>query len=309
MKILLTGSSGMVGKNILENENKLHYQILAPSSKELNLLSFSEVSNYIIANKPDLVIHAAGRVGGIQANIAQPISFLVDNLDMGRNIVMASKINNIKNLINLGSSCMYPKNAINPLKEEYILKGELEPTNEGYALAKVMTAKLCEYIYREDNSFLYKTIIPCNLYGKYDKFSPENSHMLPAVIRKIDEAKINDSKEVEIWGDGLAKREFMYAGDLADFIFKAIPNFEKLPQNLNVGFGSDYTINEYYSTIARVIGYKGKFAHNLSKPIGMRRKLMNNTLLKDFGWEPKTDLVVGIKKTYNYYKKILKDGI
>ena len=304
MKILLTGGSGMVGRNILENKAASDYIILSPNSKELNLLSYSEVYKYINFHKPDLVIHAAGKVGGIQANMANPISFLTDNMDMGRNIVLASKQNNVKKLINLGTSCMYPKNALNPLKEEYILKGELEPTNEGYALAKVMVSKLCEYINFEDNFFLYKTIIPCNLYGKYDKFSPKNSHMLPAVIRKIDEAKINNIGTVQIWGDGFAKREFMYAGDLADFIFKAISKFEKLPQNINIGFGVDYSINEYYKAIAKVVGFDGDFTHDLSKPIGMKQKLMDNSLLVSFGWKPKVDLLEGIKKTYNYYKKI-----
>lgn len=304
MKILLTGGSGMVGRNILDNKAASNYILLSPNSKELNLLSYSQVYEYINFHKPDLVIHAAGKVGGIQANIANPISFLIDNMDMGRNIILASKQNNVKKLINLGTSCMYPKNALNPLKEEYILKGELEPTNEGYALAKVMVSKLCEYINFEDKNLSYKTIIPCNLYGKYDKFSPKNSHMLPAVIRKIDEAKINNKSTVEIWGNGFAKREFMYAEDLADFIFIAISKFEKLPQNINVGFGVDYSINEYYKTIAKVVGFEGDFTHDLSKPIGMKQKLMDNSLLVSFGWKPKIDLLEGINKTYNYYKKI-----
>lgn len=302
MKILLTGGSGMVGKNILENKAASNHVILSPNSKELNLLSYSDIYKYINSHEPDLVIHAAGKVGGIQANLENPISFLTDNLDMGRNIVLASKQNNVKKLINLGTSCMYPKNALNPLREEYILKGELEPTNEGYALAKIMVSKLCEYINLENNNFSYKTIIPCNLYGKYDKFSPKNSHMLPAVIRKIDEAKINNTATVEIWGDGFVKREFMYAGDLADFIFTAILKFEKLPQNINVGFGIDYSINEYYKAIANVIGFKGNFVHNLSKPIGMKQKLMDSSLVNSFGWKPTTNLLEGIKKTYNFYK-------
>jgi nucleoside-diphosphate-sugar epimerase len=303
MKILLTGGSGMVGRNILENKYATNHTILSPDSEELNLLSYSEVYNYINLNKPDIVIHAAGKVGGIQANIDNPISFLTDNMDMGKNIILASKQNNIKKLINLGTSCMYPKNAINPLKEEYILKGELEPTNEGYALSKIMVSKLCEYVNFENNNFSYKTIIPCNLYGKYDKFSPKNSHMLPAVIRKIDNAKMNNIDTVEIWGDGLAKREFMYAGDLADFIFIAISKFEKLPQNINVGFGVDYSINEYYKAIANVIGFDGDFVHDLSKPIGMKQKLMDSSLVNSFGWKPTTNLLEGIKKTYNFYKK------
>ena len=293
----------MVGRNILENKNCSNHNILSPSSDELNLLNYDEVFNYIKNKKPEIIIHAAGIVGGIQANIANPISFLLDNLTMGKNIVLAAKNNNIKKLLNLGTSCMYPRDASNPLKEEYILKGQLEPTNEGYALSKVVVSKLCEYVSNQNKDFLFKTVIPCNLYGKYDKFSPENSHMLPAVIKKIHEAKTHDYENVEIWGDGLARREFMYAADLSDFIFEALNNFEKLPQNINVGYGEDYTINDYYKTVAEVIGYTGGFSHDLSKPTGMKQKLMDNKLVKEFGWKPKTDLFSGIKSTYNFYKK------
>lgn len=293
----------MVGRNILEYSAASKHQFLAPTSKELNLLNYDSVYNYIKENKPDFIIHAAGKVGGIQANIAEPVSFLVDNIDMGRNIIMAAKNNGVKNLLNLGSSCMYPRNAENPLSEDLILKGELEPTNEGYAIAKVMSARLCEYIMKEDNAKNYKTVIPCNLYGKYDKFSPKNSHMIPAVIRKIYDAKLAKVEEIDIWGDGLARREFMYAEDLADFIFYAIDKFKSMPQNINVGLGHDYSINEYYKEVAETIGYKGQFVHDLTKPIGMKQKLIDDSRLKEFGWEFKTTLKEGLKKTFEYYKK------
>lgn len=304
MKILITGSTGMVGRNILENKDISKFDLLIPNSKELNLLNYDAVDRYIKKNKPDFIIHTAGKVGGIQANIAHPVSFLVENLDMGRNIIMAAKNNEVKNLINLSSSCMYPREAKNPLSEDLILKGELEPTNEGYAIAKIMSTRLCEYINKEDGSFNYKTIIPCNLYGRYDKFESKHSHMLPAVIKKIHEAKINNHNQIDIWGDGKARREFMYAGDLADFIIYAIQNFSKMPQNINVGLGHDYTINEYYQIIADVIGYEGEFIHDLTKPIGMNQKLIDDTKLKEFGWKYKTSLVEGIENTYEYYKKI-----
>lgn len=303
MKILVTGSTGMVGRNILENEAISKYKILSPCRKELDLLSFASVDKYIKANNPDFIIHAAGKVGGIQANMAYPVSFLIDNLDIGRNIILAAKSNNVKNLINLSSSCMYPRDAKNPLSEDLILKGELEPTNEGYAIAKIMSTRLCEYIHKEDNSFNYKTIIPCNLYGRFDKFEPAHSHMIPAVIKKIDDAKMKGLDEIDIWGDGTARREFMYAGDLADFIGYAIDNFNKMPQNLNVGLGQDYSINEYYEIIADVIGFNGGFIHDLSKPIGMKQKLIDDTKLLEFGWSFKTTLREGIEQTYDYYKK------
>ncbi len=301
MKILLTGSRGMVGRNIVECPLASNHEILSPTIKELNLLDASSIDKYMRTNRPEMVIHAAGIVGGIQANIAQPVKFLVDNMQMGFNILMTSKTHEVKRFMNLGSSCMYPRDAQNPLSEDLILKGELEPTNEGYAIAKVASTRLCEYINREDESFLYKTVIPCNLYGKYDKFDPEHSHMIPAVIRKIDDAKRQNKESIDIWGDGLARREFMYATDFADFIYYAIDHFETMPQNINVGLGHDYTINEYYQKIANAVGYQGSFTHDLSRPTGMQQKLIDDTKLKEFGWWHKTSLEQGVQKTYDYF--------
>lgn len=306
MKILLTGSRGMVGQNILEHTSASEYEVLTPSSQELDLLDRVKVHAYIDKHKPDMIIHAAGIVGGIQANIAKPVKFLVDNMQMGLNILTVAKELGITKFMNLSSSCMYPRNAQNPLSEDLILKGELEPTNEGYALAKVASTRLCEYINREDSSYLYKTVIPCNIYGMHDKFDPNHSHMIPAVIKKISDAKEQGKKSIDIWGDGLARREFMYASDLADFIFYAIQNFEKMPQNINVGLGCDYTINEYYQEIAQVVGYEGGFKHDLSKPVGMKQKLIDHSKLKAFGWSYKTELPVGIQKTYEFYLRQIK---
>ena len=304
--ILLTGCSGMVGRNIINHNFSQNYTILSPTSSDLNLLNYKDIEDYIAFNKPELVIHAAGIVGGIKANINYPVKFLVNNMQMGLNILMASKTQKVKKFINLSSSCMYPRNARNPLLEDSILKGELEPTNEGYALSKITSTRLCEYISREDSSFLYKTVIPCNLYGKYDDFSYESSHMIPGVIRKIYEAKSKNLEFVNIWGDGLARREFMYAADIADFIFYAVENFNKMPQNINVGLGLDYSIIEYYKMIANVIGYKGKFNHDMSKPTGMKRKLIDNKRLNEFGWSHQTSLELGIKKTYDYFLNEVK---
>jgi len=307
-KILITGSNGMVGRNIVEFEKSKNYTLLTPTSSELNLLDRSSVDDYIKENHPDIVIHCAGRVGGIQANVAHPVDFLVHNTQMGLNIIMSSYEAGIKKFINMSSSCMYPREAKNPLGEDLILKGELEPTNEGYAIAKVTSTRLCEYVNKENDSFQYKTIIPCNLYGRYDKFDPKHSHMLPAVIKKIYEAKENNQDTLDIWGDGEARREFMYAQDLADFTYYAIENFEKMPQNINVGLGRDYTINEYYKAIAEVVGYKGEFLHDLTKPVGMKQKLIDDTKLQSFGWKYKTSLKDGIKKTYEYYlNEVLND--
>ena len=301
MKILLTGSRGMVGRNIADHPLATSHEILSPSSSELNLLDVDSIKHYIKSHQPEMVIHAAGIVGGIQANIARPVKFLVDNMQMGLNLLTASKANQVKRLMNLSSSCMYPRYAKNPLSEDLILKGELEPTNEGYALAKVASTRLCEYIHRENGSFLYKTVIPCNLYGKYDKFDPEHSHMIPAVIRKLYNAKNQALEAIDIWGDGLARREFMYASDFADFVYYAIERFEDMPQNINVGLGHDYTINEYYQKIANVVGYQGDFDHDLSRPTGMQQKLIDDTRLKAFGWQHSTTLEQGIQNTYDYF--------
>jgi GDP-L-fucose synthase len=265
----------MVGRNLLEHPGIVEFEVLAPRSGELDLRNFSAVQGYMQKHQPDMVIHAAGKVGGIQANMREPVGFLLDNLDMGRNIIWAAHKAGVKRLINLGSSCMYPRNHSEPLREEMVLKGELEPTNEGYALAKVVTARLCEYIMREDASYQYKTLIPCNIYGRHDKFDPAHSHLVPAIIHKVHQAKQDGQASVEIWGDGTARREFMYGGDLADAIVHSIKNFDSLPACMNVGLGHDHTINEYYEAVASVMGYGGVFTHDLSKPVGMARKLVS----------------------------------
>lgn len=300
MKVFLTGSGGLVGSNIREKKPSDIF-LLTPEIDELNLLDKKAIRDFLRLEKPDVIIHAAGIVGGIQANIKYPVNFLASNTIFANNLLLEARENEIRYFINLGSSCMYPRSAPNPLKEDMILKGELEPTNEGYALAKIYAQRLCEYINREENFQNYKTIIPCNLFGRYDKFDPKWSHMIPAVIRKIHEAKKSNMNEVEIWGDGTARREFMYAGDLADFIWFAIKNIDKIPSLINVGLGYDYSINEYYKVVSDVIGYNGKFIHDLSKPEGMKQKLVDNTLLKEIGWEPKHSLKEGVQKTYQYF--------
>jgi GDP-L-fucose synthase len=301
MRILLTGGGGMVGCNVLEHSDIGDFEMLTPRSSELDLRDFNAVQAFLEQYKPDLVIHAAGKVGGIQANIREPVSFLLDNLDMGRNLVWGAYKTGVKRLINLGSSCMYPRNHSEPLSEEMVLKGELEPTNEGYALAKVATARLCEYIMREDANFHYKTLIPCNIYGRFDKFDPIHSHLLPAIIHKIHTAKKNAEKVVEIWGDGNARREFMYGGDLADAVVQAIKNFDTMPSYMNVGLGYDFSINEYYQAVATVMGYDGHFEHNLDRPVGMARKLVSIERQSQWGWTPSHSLQEGVEKTYSYY--------
>lgn len=300
-KILITGAGGMVGRNLMEHPRAKNYEILAPRRDELDLLDLMAVSDYFQAKQPDMVIHAAGLVGGIQANINSPVRFFTDNIQMGLNVVMSARACDVKHLMNLGTSCMYPRDAKNPLREDVIAKGELEPTNEGYAIAKVAITRLCEYISKENFDCYYKTVIPCNLYGKFDSFDLNNSHMIPAVIRKLSEARHNEVGVIDIWGDGLTRREFMYAGDFADFVFYALTNFDAMPQNINVGIGRDYTVNEYYKKIAEIVGYNGEFVHDLSKPTGMKQKLIDDSRLRVYGWRPKVSLELGLRKTYEYF--------
>lgn len=291
----------MVGRNILEHGESSKREFFAPDIAELDLFNFEAVKAYIAKVKPDFIVHAAGRVGGIQANMAHPVAFLLENLDMGRNLVWAARRCGVQKLINLGSSCMYPRNAPNPLKEEMVLQGELEPTNEGYALAKIAVSRLCSYISKEAPEFRYKTLVPCNLYGRWDKFSPEHSHMIPSVIRKLHLAKLNGEKTVEIWGDGTARREFMCAGDIADCIHRAIAEFDLLPELMNVGVGKDHSVDDYYQAVAEAVDYKGSFTHNLTKPAGMARKLVDTSRQTAWGWQPKTPLKEGIAKAYEFF--------
>ncbi|KIQ02735.1 nodulation protein NolK [Agrobacterium tumefaciens] len=301
MKILLTGGRGMVGRNILAYAEGNEAEIHAPTSRELDLTDAKHTADFVKSLKPELIIHAAGRVGGIQANIREPVRFLTENWSMGQNIIQAARAAGVKRLLNLGSSCMYPSNHSDPLKEEMVLAGPLEPTNEGYAIAKCAVARMCEYITREDPDYSYKTLIPCNLYGRFDKFDPATSHMVPAVIHKLHMAKQNAQDTVDIWGDGEARREFMFSEDLARAVFFAIEHFEDLPPLINIGLGVDHTVNEYYATAAKVVGFEGNFKHDLSKPVGMRRKLLDVTRQTQLGFRAQTSLEEGIRKTYEYY--------
>lgn len=301
MRVLLSGSTGMVGRNFLERVADSSLEVFAPSHTELDFLDFPAVVKYVRSVHPDIMIHAAGRVGGIMVNMKYPVEFLMENLDMGRNAIWAAFQAGVPKFLNLGSSCMYPCGTNTGLTEDMILGGPLEPTNEGYALAKIVATRLCEYITREYPGYQYKTLIPCNLYGRWDKFDGNNAHLIPAVISKIHEAVVKKEETVEIWGDGMARREFMYAGDLADCLEKATREFDSLPPQMNVGIGCDVTINEYYHLCADIIGFKGAFLHDLNRPVGMERKLVDIVLQNRWGWQPKTDLRSGIEQTYQFF--------
>ena len=291
----------MVGRNLLEHPRLSQHELFVPTSRELNLLDATQTHDYLADLAPDLVIHAAGHVGGIQANIREPVRFLLDNLNMGQNIVTASVAAGVGRLLNLGSSCMYPRGSDEPLTESQVLTGELEPTNEGYALAKVVTARLCEYLGRGDAGSDYKTLIPCNLYGRFDHFDPERSHLFAAVIKKIHDAKIRGDAEVEIWGDGTARREFLEAGDLADAVCYVAERYQDAPPVMNIGIGGDHSVDDYYRVVADVVGYTGGFRYDTSRPTGMARKLVDTTRQRALGWAPSVTLREGIEESYAFF--------
>lgn len=301
LKILITGGTGMVGKNFLENQQSQNYNILAPTREELDLLDFEKINTYLSNKKPDFIIHAAGRVGGIQANIKDPLCFLLENADMGKNLVLGAKNQNIKKLINLSSSCVYPKNKKVKHEENSILTGPLEPTNEGYALAKIFVQKVCNYINAHNPEIFYKTIIPCNLFGKYDDFNLNSGHLLPNIINKIHNAKINNKNKVIIWGDGSVRREFMYVNDLIDFLYYSIKNFSQMPEVINVGIGKDYSVLDYYNMVAKCLDWKGTFEFDKTKPVGQKQKLISVKRLKKFGWKNKTSIKIATKETVKHY--------
>ena len=306
MKIVVTGGLGLVGRNLREHPATTGWEVLAPARAELDLRDAGAVEAYLKTHRPDAVVHAAGRVGGIQANIAHPVEFLIENADIGRNVVIGARAAGAMRLLNLASSCVYPRDHDDALTEDMIMTGPLEPTNEGYALAKIMTLRLCQYVRRVDPSLDYKTLIPCNLYGRHDKFDPAHSHLIPAIIHKVHAAKMEKAATVEIWGDGTARREFMYAGDLADAIVLALGSMTTLPELMNVGLGHDHTILEYYAAAAGVIGWEGEFTFDLSRPVGMKRKLVDTTRQTLWGWQPSHTLRDGIAATYQHYRDLKK---
>lgn len=301
MRILLTGASGMVGRNLLEHPRASEHDWLTPARTEVDLRDRQQVRRYLQAHPVELVVHAAGVVGGIRANMSEPVRFLLDNLQIGTNVVSESRGAGVPRLLNLSCSCIYPRAAPNPLKESSLLQGDLEPTNEGYALARIATLKLCEYVTRETPAHQFKTLIASNLFGRYDKFAPEHAHMVPAVIAKLHDAKVRGMAEIDIWGDGTARREFMFAGDFVDGILFAIDQFDRLPPIANIGTGEDHSINQFYEAIAKAVGFDGRFVHDLSKPTGMARKLLDASEIQALGWKPATSLQDGIAAAYDHY--------
>lgn len=305
MRLLITGARGMVGSNLVRGLSDAH-EVSAPGRDEFDLLDARSVQETVTRIAPDLIVHAAGRVGGIAANAAANALFLYENTMMGLNLLEAARLAGVPRVLNLGSSCIYPKDREEQLRESDLHTGPLEPTNEGYAVAKIAVLKYAAMLRNDDPRCDYKTAIPCNLYGPGDHFEPPRSHMVPSAIRKVDDARRTGAGEVEIWGDGTARREFMYVGDLVDFVAHAIERWDTLPPLVNVGLGHDYTINEYYAEIADVVGWDGEFVHDTSKLVGMKRKLLSVDLASEWGWTAPTSLADGLRLTYEHYLEMAR---
>jgi GDP-L-fucose synthase len=308
-KIYLAGHTGMVGSAIKRGLEENGYKnLLVKDFPGLDLIRQDETEKLFEDEKPEVVIVAAARVGGILANNTYRAEFIYDNLLIEANVINAAYKNDVEKLIFLGSSCIYPKLASQPLKEEYLLSGYLEYTNEPYAIAKIAGLKLCENYYRQYRCNFY-SIMPTNMYGPFDNFNLETSHALPALIRKIYEAKINDDKSVVIWGTGKPMREFLYVEDFADAIIFMMENveakdlYEKGISHINIGSGKDLSINELAEMIADVIGFKGKILQDESKPDGTPRKLMDVSRINNLGWKHETELRDGLVKTYKWFKE------
>ncbi|MGG6107920.1 GDP-L-fucose synthase [Pantoea allii] len=308
-KVFIAGHRGMVGSAILRQlSRRTDIEIIIKTKEELNLLSKNDVEEFFQSSDIDEVYLAAAKVGGIHANNHFPADFIYENMLIECNVIHAAHLANIPKLLFLGSSCIYPKFAEQPIKESALLTGELEQTNEPYAIAKIAGIKLCESYNRQFGRD-YRSVMPTNLYGENDNFHPENSHVVPALMRRFHEAMLNDDSEVIVWGSGNPMREFLYVDDMAEasvFVMELnnatyANNTAPMLSHINVGTGIDCSIRELAQTIAEVVGYKGEIKFDSSKPDGTPRKLLDVQRLKDMGWSYSTDLNVGLKKTYNWF--------
>lgn len=296
-KIYVAGHRGMVGSAVLRAlQKKGYHQLITKTSKELDLRNQEQVSAFFEKEQPEYVFLAAAKVGGIVANNTYRAEFLYDNLCIQNNVIHQSYLNNVKKLMFFGSSCIYPKLAPQPLKESYLLTGLLETTNEPYAIAKIAGIKMCE-TYREQYNCNFISVMPTNLYGINDNYHPQNSHVLPALIRKFHEAKTTNQQSVEIWGTGTPLREFLFADDLADAAMFLMMNYNE-KEFVNIGVGTDLSIKELALTVKKIVGFEGELHFDSSKPDGTPRKLMDVSKLHQLGWKHQTEFELGIHLAY-----------
>jgi GDP-L-fucose synthase len=299
-KIYVAGHRGLVGSAIVRELQKKGYtNIVGKAHKELNLMSSTDVENFFEQEKPEYVFLAAAKVGGIHANSTYPADFIYENLQIQNNVIGNSYKYGVKKLMVLGSSCIYPKMCPQPIKEEYLLSGYLEETNEAYALAKIVGLKMCQYFNKQYGTN-YISVMPTNLYGPYDNFHPENSHVMPALIRRFHEAKVSGAKEVVVWGSGTPLREFLYSEDMADACIYLMENYEG-DDFFNIGTGKEITIRGLAELIKEVVGYEGEIIFDTTKPDGTPRKLLDVSKLEKSGWKYKMELKYGIREAYKWF--------
>ena len=295
-RVFVAGHRGMVGSAILRRLESERCDIVTADRPKADLTRQAETERYITATRPDVVIIAAAKVGGIAANESFPVDFLQDNLAIALNLIAASHAAKVKKLLFLGSSCIYPKFAAQPIKEDELLTGSLEPTNQWYAIAKIAGIKLCQ-AYRHQFGDDFISVMPTNLYGPGDNYHPEYSHVPAALIRRMHEAKVDGHRKVTVWGTGRPKREFLYVDDLADACIFVLKHYSG-DKHLNVGTGEDVSIAEFASLVANVVGYEGKFEYDTARPDGTLRKLLDVSRLAALGWKAKTGLTDGLTKAY-----------
>jgi GDP-L-fucose synthase len=301
-KIYIAGHNGLVGSSILRLLQKEGYSnLIYKTRKDLDLTNQVSVSDFFRREKPEYVFLAAAKVGGIHANNTYPADFIVDNIQIQTNIIKSSFENDVKKLLFMGSVCIYPKYADIPVKESSLLTGMLEPTNDAYAIAKIAGIKMCQ-AYRKQYGVDYISTMPCNLYGINDNFHPTNSHVLPALIRRFHEAKINNLQEVVCWGDGSARREFLYADDVANASLFLMNHYSS-NEIINIGCGEDYTIKEVVELIKNVVGYSGTIVWDITKSNGTPKRLLDTSKIFNMGWRPKVNLEIGLKASYEWYVK------
>lgn len=301
-KILVAGSNGLVGSAIVRNlRSKNFTNVIEATRAKVNFTSQVETEVYMHEIKPDYVFVAAAKVGGIMANKTYPADFIYQNLMIQSNIIDTAYRSGCRKLVFLGSSCIYPKHSVIPITEDQLMTGSLEPTNDAYALAKISGIKMCQ-AYRQQYGFNAISLQPTNLYGIKDNFDPENSHVIPGLMRRMYEAKLNGDRDFYCWGDGSPLREFLYVDDLAEACYFCMEQYND-PEIINVGTGYDISIKELTEVIAEVVGYTGNIRWDTSKPNGTPRKVMNVDKLLDLGWKPKVDIVEGLNKTYEWFKE------
>jgi GDP-L-fucose synthase len=300
-RVLVAGANGMVGSAIVRNlESKGFTNIIKGTRDDVDFTNQDETERYFCSEEPEYVFIAAAKVGGIMANNTYKADFLTENLQIQTNLIQQSYNFGVKKLLFLGSSCIYPKFATQPIREDQFMTGSLEPTNDAYAIAKIAGIMMCQ-AYREQHGFNAISLMPTNLYGPNDNFDLQNSHVLPALIRKFHEAKESNSPYVECWGDGSPMREFLHVNDLAEACFRCMISYDD-SQIINIGTGEDLTIKELTELISIIIGYKGEIKWDDSKPNGTPRKVLNVDKIKSLGWSPKIGIRQGIYETYEWYK-------